>query len=169
MDLKITAKQVLDQLASILGQMNADHYALKIPTLNASVSQHIRHILEFYICLFEGLKSGMINYDKRKRDPRIENDIAFTLELIDNIKTNISNQTVNVDLRLELRYGKEESEDSIRLSTNYYRELAYNIEHTIHHLAIIKQTITEHFNYVELPEHFGIASSTVRFVNQKHR
>ena len=168
MDLKITAKLVLDQLVFVLDQIKSEHYALNIQSLNASVSQHVRHILEFYICLFDGLQSGTINYDNRKRDPRIENDKAFTLELIDQINENISNQTVNSDLRLELKYGEEETENSIRISTNYYRELAYNIEHTIHHLAIIKQTITERFNYVELPEHFGIASSTVRFVNQKH-
>jgi len=167
MDLKITAKLGLDQLVVLLNQMKAEHYALNILSLNASVSQHVRHILEFYVCLFDGLKSGLINYDKRKRDPRIENNKSFTLELIDEIKEKISNQTVNSDLTLELKYG-EESEDSIHLSTNYYRELAYNIEHTIHHLAIIKQTIVEHFNYVELPEYFGIASSTIRFVNQKH-
>jgi hypothetical protein len=167
MDLKITAKLVLDQLVIVLEQMKADHYALNIQILNASVSQHVRHILEFYICLFDGLQSGIINYDKRKRDPRIENDKAFTLELINEIKENINNQTLNDDLSLELKYG-EEAEDIIPLSTNFYRELAYNIEHTIHHLAIIKPTIIEHFNYISLPEHFGIASSTVRFVNQKH-
>ncbi len=168
MELKITAKLVLDQLVVVLDQMKADHYALNIQTLNASVSQHVRHILEFYICLFDGIQSGMINYDNRKRDPRIENDKAFTLQLIDEIKENISNQTTNDDLSLILKYGEDESEAGIRLSTNYFRELSYNIEHTIHHLAIIKQTIIEHFNYVELPENFGIASSTVRFVNQKH-
>jgi len=167
MDLKITAKLVLEQLVALLDQMKTEHYALNILSLNASVSQHVRHILEFYICLFEGLQTGMINYDKRKRDPRIENDKWFTLELIKEIKEKISNQVDNNDLILELKYGGE-SEDNIRLSTNFYRELAYNIEHTIHHLAIIKQTIIEHFNYVELPDHFGIASSTVRYVNQKH-
>lgn len=166
MDLKITSKLVLDQLIVVLDQIKAEDYALNILTLNASVSQHIRHIIEFYICLFEGLHSGLINYDSRNRDPRIENDKVFTLELIDEIKEKISNQTINIDLSLELKYGQE-SEDNIRLSTNYYRELAYNIEHTIHHLAIIKQTIIEHFNYVELPDNFGIASSTVRFFNQK--
>lgn len=166
MDLKITAKLVLDQLVVLMDQLKAEHYALNIQSLNASVSQHVRHILEFYICLFDGLQSGIINYDNRKRDPRIENDLSFTLEIINEIKAQISNQTVNIDLSMELKYG-EESEDNISLSTNYYRELAYNIEHTIHHLAIIKQTIIEHFHYIKLPEHFGIASSTVRFANQK--
>ena len=167
MDLKITAKLVLDQLVAVLDQMKAEHYTLNILSLNASVSQHIRHILEFYICLFEGLQTGMINYDKRKRDPRIENDKWFTLELIKEIKEKLSSHVDNNNLILELKYG-DESEDNIRLSTNFYRELAYNIEHTIHHLAIIKQSIIEHFKYVELPDHFGIASSTVRYVNQKH-
>ena len=123
MDLKITAKLVLDQLITVLDQMRADHYALSIPSLNASVSQHVRHILEFYICLFDGLQSGMINYDNRKRDPRIENDISFTLDLINEIKENISHQTLNSDLNMELKYGESESDDNIHLSTNYLENL----------------------------------------------
>jgi len=166
MDLKITAKLVLDQLDAVLCQISAEHYALNISSLNASVSQHIRHILEFYVCLFEGLKIGVVNYDNRERDPRIENDKLFTLELIKELKEKINNQVDNNNLILELKYGGI-SENNISLSTNYYRELAYNIEHTIHHLAIIKQSIINHFNYIELPNHFGIASSTVRYVNQK--
>jgi hypothetical protein len=47
------------------------------------------------------------------------------------------------------------------------RELAYNIEHTIHHMAIIKQSIIEHFTYIDLPEYFGVASSTVRYASAK--
>jgi uncharacterized damage-inducible protein DinB len=166
MDLKITAKLVLDQLDAALCQMSAEHYALNISSLNASVSQHIRHILEFYICLLEGLKTGVVNYDNRERDPRIENDKLFALELIKELKEKISDQVDNNDLILELKYGNV-SKNNISLSTNFYRELAYNIEHTIHHLAIIKPSIIEHFNYIELPNHFGIASSTVRYVNQK--
>ena len=166
MDLTITAKLVLDQLVILLDQMEDEDYAINIPALNASVSQHVRHILEFYICLFEGLKTGMINYDSRKRDPRIEKDKYFTLELIIEIKEKINNQVANNDLILELKYG-EESEGNISLSTNFYREIAYNIEHTIHHLAIIKQSIIDQFKYVVLPNNFGIASSTVRYVNQK--
>ena len=166
MDLKITAKLVLDQLDAVLSQMSTEHYALHISSLNASVSQHIRHIIEFYVCLFDGLKTGVVNYDNRERDPRIENDKLFTQELIKDLKERIRNQVENNDLILELKYG-DGSENNISLSTNFYRELAYNIEHTIHHLAIIKQSIIEHFNYIELPDHFGIASSTVRYVNQK--
>ena len=166
MDLKITAKLVLDQLDAVLCQISAEHYSLNISSLNASVSQHIRHILEFYVCLYEGLKTGVVNYDNRKRDLRIENDRLFTQNLIRELKEKINNQVDNNDLILELKYG-DDSENNISLSTNYFRELAYNVEHTIHHLAIIKQPIIERFNYIELPDNFGIASSTVRYVNHK--
>ena len=94
MDLKITAKLVLDQLDAVLCQISAEHYSLNISSLNASVSQHIRHILEFYVCLYEGLKTGVVNYDNRKRDLRIENDRLFTQKLIRELKEKINKEKI---------------------------------------------------------------------------
>jgi len=121
MDLKVTAKLVLDQLDAVLCQMSAEHYSLNISSLNASVSQHIRHILEFYVCLFEGLKTGVVNYDNRKRDLIIENDRLFTQKLIRELKEKINNQVDNNDLILELKYG-DDSENNISLSCFFIKE-----------------------------------------------
>jgi hypothetical protein len=49
------------------------------------------------------------------------------------------------------------------MDTNYFRELTYNIEHAVHHMAIIKIGIREVANYVTLPADFGIAASTIRY------
>ena len=167
MDLRESSKSVLDQLVFVLDQMKADDYGIRISSLNASIGQHVRHILEFYICLFDGINSGVVNYDKRKRDLRIENDKQFTLSVIEDLKNKLEGTKENVTLSLELKYG-DIADESIRLSTNYSRELVYNIEHTIHHLAIIKNAINDQFGYIDLPDHFGIASSTVRHINQKY-
>src|SRR5258707_9986707 len=33
---------------------------------------HLRHVLEFYGCFFEGLEGGKIDYDARRRDQSVE-------------------------------------------------------------------------------------------------
>ena len=65
---------------------------------------------------------------------------------------------------LEATYD-EHSDKFINIATNYHREIAYNLEHTIHHMALIRVGLTE-VAKIELPENFGVASSTVKFRNQ---
>lgn len=165
MNLKDASVNVLDQLKKVLIQLSDEDYCRSIPFLEATIGQHVRHILEFYICLFQGLETGSINYDHRRRDKRIESNIQYALGQLDALKSKIEDQTDNPDLLLNLKYGEISNKDIV-LGTSYNRELAYNIEHTIHHMAIIKQAFREIGNYVELPENFGIASSTIRFINR---
>jgi hypothetical protein len=48
------------------------------------------------------------------------------------------------------------------VSTNYYREVIYNLEHTIHHMALIRVGINELGN-IDLPKDFGVAPSTIKY------
>ena len=77
MNIKEAAKEVLDQLQNVLDHIISEDYTTIIQDLNGSIGEHTRHILEFYICLIDGLKTGYVNYDNRKRDVRIESDPAF--------------------------------------------------------------------------------------------
>jgi len=168
MNLKNASRQVLDQLFMVVDQIKPKDYILHLSSLNASISQHVRHILEFYICLFEGLETGKINYDNRKRETRIENDKHYAMHLIHQLKEKADSIKDDRDLILQLKYGVT-SDSDIELKTSLYRELAYNIEHTIHHLAIIKRSIIEQASYIALPKHFGVANSTVRYSHKKHQ
>jgi len=51
------------------------------------------------------------------------------------------------------------------IPSNYYRELAYNLEHTIHHMALIRVGVNE-VSSIELPVEFGVAYSTVKYRKQ---
>jgi uncharacterized damage-inducible protein DinB len=164
MHLKQAANEVIDQLILILNQIKPEDYKRNIPGLNASIGQHFRHVTEFYICLFEGTESGSLNYDNRNHDQKIETDIEFTLSLLCEIGDKIRQSDSNPDLELVVNYHYELELNNI-LKTNYARELAYNIEHAIHHMAIIKSAL-HLFPYIIVPENFGIASSTIRYRNQ---
>ena len=70
----------------------------------------------------------------------------------------------NKTLTLEACYDEHLTEP-IAIETNYYREVAYNLEHTIHHMALIRVGITE-ISTIQLPDDFGVASSTVKYRKQ---
>lgn len=161
MDIKSASKNVLNQLMVILDQINSNDYIRTEETLGASIGQHVRHILEFYLRLIKGFKTGIVNYDLRDRDVRLEADIDFARETIRSIFEHIDISEPK-GLKLELNYGDPE-DSNIVIDTNMQRELVYNIEHAIHHMAIIKNALKESCAYIQLPQGFGIASSTIRF------
>ena len=165
MEIKEAAYSVLEQLETVLNQISRQDYIKVIPTHDASVGQHARHMIEFFECLFAGLDEGKINYDKRNRDIQIETQPEVAMARIKNIKKFIKLVKGDPPIILEINYNLVKDESNL-INTTFTRELAYNIEHTIHHMAIIKSIFPKFFDYVELPENFGIAVSTIRFRNK---
>lgn len=168
MQLHHAASGLLSQLALIIEQLPEESFRKKLSILNyASIGQHIRHTIEFFQCLIEQVEQGTINYDHRKHDVVIENDSAIALESIQEIKHYLQANAKDFQLVLEASFSLDEEEISTRCNTSFYRELAYNIEHLVHHMAILKIGIQSMENPIQLPENFGIAASTVRFQNSK--
>ena len=162
-ELKKAVKEVLDQLSAVLSQISAEDYCKPVETLNNStIGQHIRHTLEFFHCLIHGHISGTVNYDNRNHDKSIETDKAQALSSLTMIKKFIDQLSENLVFKLEIDYGIDEDLGNT-IDTNFNRELAYNIEHAIHHMAIIKIGINAICPYIALPENFGVANSTVKY------
>jgi uncharacterized damage-inducible protein DinB len=154
--------KILDQLADLLAQIREDDFAKPAETLSSStIGQHLRHTLEFFSCLERGFNQGTINYDKRAHDKLIESDKFLAMAAIEKIKTFISNLT-DKPLLLEVGYDVDKDE-YVTLATNATRELVYNIEHAVHHMAIMKIGVREIAPYITLSADFGIAASTVRY------
>jgi len=154
---------ILDQLGQLVSQIREEDYYKPIETLSHStIGQHLRHTLEFFICLEQGFEKGMVNYDKRAHDKLIETDKFLGLSAIAKIKDFIGNQKQDKALTLEVGYDLAK-EEFVTIDTNYLRELVYNIEHAVHHMALIKIGVREAAAYITLPAEFGIAASTIRY------
>lgn len=150
---------LFNQLNSILCSINPVAYSKPLDTLfNASIGQHIRHIIELFLELDKGYESGTINYELRKRDYRIETDPEFAILQLQEIIQKINR--ANKELQLVSDYTLNES-GIIVISTNYFREIIYNLEHTVHHMALLKVGLKE-LSINSLPEGFGIAVSTIK-------
>ena len=163
MILKKPIQQVFVQLSQTLSQLNDDEYRQPSKVLlSATIGQHVRHIIELFQCLEKGYNDGIVNYEKRKRDYQIETDKELATSLLKEIYQNIDRS--NKDIFLEAEDYCDPFE-IVSIPSNYYRELAYNLEHTIHHMALIRVGINE-VSSVRLPEEFGVAYSTVKYRQQ---
>jgi hypothetical protein len=160
MKIQMTIQNVFNQLSDSLQQLSNEEYTRQCSTLfKATIGQHVRHIIELFICLEHGYNNRIINYEKRKRDYTIESNKEVAIGLLQQIPEQF--HICDKNLLLEASYD-ELSDDTILISTNYFRELVYNLEHTVHHMALIRVGINE-VSAVKVPEEFGVASSTIKY------
>lgn len=167
MSLHTTAISLLGQLDEVLVQLPEKSYSTPLSTLsNATIGQHVRHTLEFFICLVDAYNLDQVNYDNRKHDQVIETDLKIARSVIKTIDDFLIKHQEDKTILLQANYNISHDE-TISIRSSFFRELAYNIEHAIHHMALMKIGIAQIAPDVKLPPHFGVASSTVRFHQQK--
>ncbi|MEJ0104486.1 MAG: DinB family protein [Bacteroidota bacterium] len=151
---------VFVQLMASLDQLSQEQYTQECAPYPMPLSANIYGmLLNFFKALRTGYDDGIVNYDKRKRDMRIENDKEFALSLLGKIRNGLNKE--DKELVLESCYD-EDPGGTVSIRTSYNREIAYNLEHTIHHMALIRVGIHE-VSSIQLPENYGVASSTVRY------
>ena len=156
-------QHVFVQLSETLKQLSNEEYTRRSKILmNATIGQHVRHIIELFQCLENGYTMGVVNYEKRKRDYAIETDKELAVELLKDIYRHIEKSNKEIILEAE---DYCDTVQTVSIPSNYYREIAYNLEHTIHHMALIRVGVNE-VSSVPLPEDFGVAYSTLKYRQQ---
>ena len=157
----IKSKEALGSLVHVLLQLRQESiYAEPCGALsNATIGQHTRHIIELYQCLIGGYQAGDINYDDRKRNSLYENEITAAVNAVKEIQLNLEHpdKTVRIFCHTE--------DASICIESNYYREVLYNLEHCIHHQALIKVALLS-IKDIQVADGFGIAPSTLQYRQQ---
>lgn len=163
MELKFACNNILDQMADVIRQIPDSGFRVPSETLNGStLGQHFRHAIEFFECLAKGYDSGIICYDNRDHDKTIETSPVLALEVIRRVQKFISESNLHKELKLEVSYDTQ-SDDTIEVASNMAREIIYNVEHVVHHMALVKIGINEVVPEVELPSGFGVAVSTIKY------
>ncbi len=161
--MKSVAKENLLQIRDLLGILTDVNYTAKPEILSgASIGQHTRHILEFYLLLVSGSFSGTISYDKRERDIKIENSLEFAKQTIDRLMNGIDILDIDLHVKLEADYTTGGNTQN-HINSSVGRELAYCIEHSTHHQALIKAGLIALGLGNITDEHFGVAYSTIRY------
>lgn len=158
---KITesATTVLEQISYILAELSDEQFSTKLAVLSgASIGEHVRHVIEFFQELNLGYDIGCINYDARKRESAIETQRNYAIIKLRDAAANM--KTVNKTLRIA--YADKSSGLECKILTNYERELIYNLEHAVHHIALMKIGVLATTD-ISLPDDFGVAKSTIAY------
>jgi hypothetical protein len=160
-NLFVASQHTLEMFKDVLTDLPAECYHQPCAAIsNATIGQHTRHVIELYQCLVDGYDTADVCYDRRKRDRLIEQDPAFAIACLALIQRNLERP----DKTLFVTYDLEGS--PVRIASNYLREVMYNLEHAIHHHALIKVAIHQVADTFALPEAFGVAPSTLDYRRQ---
>lgn len=145
----------LNELCKVLSGLSAESYTYSDSHYPASIGKHIRHTIELFTLLEKQYEQGQINYDLRQRDLTIETDKNLAIEKLNFIIQNFEKPDKPLTL----------ISNGINIPTSYHRELLYQLEHIIHHNAIIKPLL-DRFAPNGVSENFGYAPSTIKFQSQ---
>jgi len=159
--IKQATSEIIDQLMDLAEKLSQDDFTRPLPVLLASsIGMHYRHIIEFYEVMMAGAGTGEINYDSRKHDPELEASREKCLERLKGIREALSLEGA-MKLKLSGSYTRE-TDIKFTLPTHLERELVYNIEHAIHHMAIIRIALQHEFPDLSVSAAFGYAYSTLK-------
>lgn len=153
---------ILTQGEVLLRIITLHDYTRRIPSaFNARVGEHYRHCLDHFTSLVRGIETGLVNYDARDRDARVECDLTVAQGLTRDLcaklgRLSVSDLNSPVLVQCAVGYG---SDLSPLTHSTFLRELVYVIAHSIHHYALIA-TMCRLMD-VEVPGSFGLAPSTV--------
>jgi hypothetical protein len=158
-------QQVLDQALAVVGEHLVSSAkpctAPTPPPFAGPVGAHVRHVIEHYEALLQGLRTGAVDYDSRPRDSQLETSphlaqrrlLALHQEL-GQMKPGVLNQAVQV-----LGQGGTVGSFNFSVASTLGRELVFLASHAVHHFALLATHLHRHG--VAVPAHFGKAPGTV--------
>jgi hypothetical protein len=156
----IQITEQLKSLSNLLLLLNDKQYNQKIAFLgNASIGGHSRHIIELLKCATDGYHTGTVDYLNRVRNLAIETDKLAAMQEL----SLMASQLIQPDKKLKLIVESDEVSVANYVTTTYFREIVYNAEHAIHHLALIRVALRE-MKLEIVGNDFGMAYSTIKYL-----
>ncbi|MDX1957645.1 MAG: DinB family protein [Leptospiraceae bacterium] len=162
MELLLANRERILELVKVLENMDDNIYSISIPILfQSSVGEHVRHIYEFYECLFNSANENVICYDTRNRSLELQTSRELCLKKLVEITDRLHILDLNKELILKTKLVYD-SDNFYFSETSIQRELLFILDHTIHHMAIIRIGIESLNLDIKIPEFFGFTPSTVK-------
>jgi uncharacterized damage-inducible protein DinB len=159
--------EIIEQAKLYLKDVTQEDYIEIIsPNFISSAGSHMRHIIDHYLALMSGLKTNVIDYDKRVRGSNIESAPKLAVTQLNEISDWIKSLT---DTQLN-RFITLQTEVSVTnqnvqsVQTSLARELVFAGSHAVHHYAMIAQISFAQTK--ALPQTFGLAPATATYMRE---
>ncbi len=156
-------KHNLELGARLLGTINDAQYSdTSVEPYHSSIGGHMRHILDIFDCIFDGLESGHIDLSARKRELEIEKSTKAGLARIERTLSRLSDLE-QADME-RLIYVSDDL--GLGMVTARYTLAAALIQahsHAIHHFASLGYILSK--LGINMPKaDFGYNPTTPRIV-----
>lgn len=152
-------ENTLIQLTDVLLDLPEEDYTRPCRYLgDETIGRHVRHIIDMFLCLENAYPSRMLCYEHRMRDPQIERSAQLAVSMIRDILSRLNRPDTALTI---VGAYTDDGAGHMRVQTNYHRELLFLLEHTIHHMALIRIGMME-LGLDRLPEGFGVAPATLQ-------
>lgn len=154
---------LLRRFISIVEAVTDSQYILSDqPLFNSSIGAHMRHVLDHYQALIDGLPSGHVNYDVRTREKSIEVNRGIAIKkLTETIAFLEQLEVDNKSILVSMDIGESSAADVIPQHSTLGRELTFLYSHQIHHEALIG-FILRVLNITSIDNDIGLAPSTLK-------
>ena len=129
------------------------------PAAFPAVGPHLRHCVDHFRLLLDGWRSGVVDYDARGRELRLEQDPQAMKAALDAIAISLRDIGQD-DLGRELTVTQAAAPGCPPASSpsRLDRELIFLSGHTIHHIAIM--VLAARVAGIEIPSQLAVAYST---------
>jgi hypothetical protein len=159
--------EVLEQGEALLTGLSDRDYAGSHQ--GVSVGAHYRHSLEHFKILFEAVKDGAVDYDRRARDRDLETDRMVALRVTQDLRQAarfFSGLPAgrSIEVRYKISYA---APGACAATSTLGREVMYAVSHAIHHYALISATCRG--QGLPVPADFGMAPSTIAYRDEVAR
>jgi hypothetical protein len=155
--------EALEQGATLIAAIPDEVYAgapVVLPCAS-TVGAHYRHVLEHVQLLLDGLGDVMVDYDLRRRDPRVEVDRDVAMSLTRRLCGGLRGLPLEqMEAPILIAHATCPTGDPHKVPSTTARELMFILSHTIHHWALVRMLVELHQH--EAPATFGYMPSTLR-------
>ena len=156
-------ERALEELAAVVATLSPEVYCTRLfPSASGSIGEHVRHCLDHVSALVSADPSCCLSYDRRDRGTPVETDAAHALRCIQllRIKVAVGRWSARLDEPICVASTVASGGVVVTSMSTLARELAFVMNHTIHHQAMIGLLASLHGCAV--PDGFGYAPSTPR-------
>ena len=151
---------LLNEMRKTVERLDDTTYAAPPPgRTTGGVGGHVRHCLDHVSALLSATRSGVCQYDRRRRGTDVETSrIAACTRIVDLSSALVCLDSLVLDDPVLVESQIEPGGAMILTRSSVCRELAFVISHTIHHNAIVGQLLQA--RGVALDHRYGVAPST---------
>lgn len=158
--------ELLDQATRLLESLPDSLYSERSdqPGFRQTPGPHLRHALDAYACLLDGLERGLVDYDARSRSRAVETSRTDALAAIERTRAALQAIAAPPETALEVLADTPGEEDGVPAASSLGREYQVLVGHTVHHYALIALILRQR-GWDPDPD-FGVAPSTLRHWRQ---